>query len=208
MTKKVLSLALLIFFIAFATGCSFCQGAKYQIKNPSLKAGYPQTLSGSFENLLYDVQFPCFNDAEIDEFLTEQITCKVNEFVSSNSKSSADGKDGKKELYGQYQTFLYGDGNISVQMQYLLIDPSSKTQNETTQTFVFNENKLVSASKVFKSSKVDVAVEAIKNAILSNPKYKADFSKKSDSLSKSMNSLENFVFSDESVIFFFDKNKI
>ena len=201
MTKKFLSLILLISLISLLAGCSFAQKETYKIKNPSLEAGFAQKLSGSFENLSYDIKFPCFNNQAIDEFLSKQITQKVRDFVSSSS-------NGKKELYGEYQTFLYGDGNISIQMQYLLKDTAAKTQNETAQTFVFNENKPVSASSVFKRNKIDAAIEAIKNAILSNSEYKADFLKKSDSLQNSMDSLENFVFSNDSVIFFYDKNTI
>ena len=207
MTRKVLSLALLISFIALISGCALGQNGSnstYKIKDPSLKAGYCQKLSGSLENLSYDMQFPCFNNSEIDEIMTKNINEKVRDFVSSNSNE----KNGKKELYSQYQTFLYDGENISIEMQYLLKDSASKAQSETAQTFVFSGNKLIQSSNVFKSNKVDVAVDAIKNAILSNPEYKSDFEKKSNSLSNSMDSLKNFVFSDESVIFFYDKNTI
>ena len=110
--------------------------------------------------------------------------------------------------YSSYQIFTYGDNNLSVEIQYLIKDPSSKTEIETVETMVFNGEKLISNENVFKNQKIDVVIQSIKDSLMSNDKYKSDFEKNSNNIPESMEAIKNFVFSDDSVIFFYAPGSI
>lgn len=216
MKRKIFSLLLIFSFVLTITGCNSNTSSSmndkpsisYEIKNPSHSVGYSQKLMSYQENLTYDMQFPYIGNSNIDQIILNHITEKVDSFISDNSEYKANGKNNRKELYSSYQTFSYGDGNLSIEIQYLLKDPSNKTEIETVETLVFNKEKLISHENVFKNKKIDVVVESIKDALLSNEKYKSDFEKNSNAIPHSIDSLKNFVFNGDSVIFFYATGSI
>ncbi len=211
MKQKIFALLLVFSFVLTITGCKSNQNnpmddkpsISYEIKNPSHDVGSPQKLISYQENLTYDMQFPYIGNSNIDQIILNHINKKVNTFMSDNADYKANGKGDRKELYSSYQTFSYGDNNLSVEIQYLTKDPSNKTEIETVETLVFNKEKLISNENVFRSNKMDIVSKAIKDAIMSNEKYKSDFEKNSNGIPESIDAVKNFVFSGESVIFFY-----
>lgn len=211
MKQKLFSLLLIFSFVLTITGCKSNQNnsmhdvpsISYEIQNSSHDVGSPQKIISYQENLTYDMQFPYIGNSNIDQIILNHITEKVNTFMSDNVDYKANSKGDRKELYSSYQTFSYGDNNLSVEIQYLTKDPSNKTEIETVETLVFNKEKLISNESVFKKNKIDIVTQAIKDAILSNEKYKSDFEKNPNTIPESIDAVKHFVFSDDSVIFFY-----
>lgn len=216
MKQKFFSLMLIFSFVLITTGCKSNQNnfmdnkpsISYEIQNPSRKVGNAQKLASYQENITYDMQFPYIGNSNIDKTIFKHITDKIDDFMSDNSDYRANGNNNRKELYSSYQTFSYGDNNLSIEIQYLTKDPSSKTEIETVETMIFNGEKLISNESVFKSQKIDIVVESIKESLLSNDKYKSDFEKNSNAIPESIEAVKNFVFSDDSVIFFYAPGSI
>ncbi len=216
MKQKIFALLLVFSFVLTITGCKSNQNnsmdskpsISYEIKNPSHSVGSPQKLISYQENLTYDMQFPYIGNSNIDQIILNHINEKVNSFMSDNADYKANGKGDRKELYSSYQTFSYGDNNLSVEIQYLTKDPSNKTEIETVETLVFNKEKLISNENVFRNNKIDIVSQAIKDSILSNEKYKSDFEKNSKGIPESIDAVKNFAFSGESVIFFYATGSI
>ncbi len=216
MKQKIFSIVLIFSFVLTITGCKSNQNSfmdnrpsiSYEIKNPVRKAGNAQKLASYQENLTYDMIFPCTGNSNIDKVIFGHITDKINSFMSENSNYKANGNSNRKELYSSYQIFTYGDNNISVEIQYLIKDPSSKTETETTETLIFNGETLISNESVFKKQKIDIVVQSIKDSLLSSEKYKSDFEKNSNAIPESMEAIKNFAFSEDSVIFFYAPGSI
>lgn len=211
MKQKIFSLMLIFSFVLIITGCKSHQNnfmdnkpsISYEIQNPSRKVGNVQKLASYQENLTYDMMFPSTGNPNIDKIILDHITDKINAFISDNSDYKANKNSDRKELYSSYQTFSYGDNNLSIEIQYLIKDPSNKTEIETVETMVFNGEKLISSKDVFKNQKIDIIIQSIKDALLSNEKYKSDFEKNSNAIPESIEAIKNFVFSEDSIIFFY-----
>lgn len=216
MKQKIFSIVLIFSLVLIITGCKSNQNSfmdnkpsiSYEIKDPIRKAGNAQKLASYQENLTYDMIFPCIGNANIDKIILSHITDKIDNFMSENSDYKANGNGNRKELYSSYQSFTYGDNNISVEIQYLIKDPSNKTEIETAETLIFNGETLISNESVFKNQKMNIVVQSIKDSLLSNEKYKSDFEKNSNAIPESMEAIKNFAFSEDSVIFFYAPGSI
>lgn len=185
----------------------YVNNSKFEIKNCRRDLGYLQTLMGVYDNVAYSMNFPIFENRKWNGVLFDEINSKIYRYKRSCLHESL--INDKFELYSNYQTFKVGNNeeNVSIQMQFYEKNLTKKTNAELVKTFVFCGDKLIDENRFFKRSEIKKIVDEIRNAFIAKfPKFRN--SNLSAVLPYTLKTLHNFVLTDDSVVFFFDRGRI
>lgn len=217
-TLIVYILAVSLLFSICLTGCNHNNPTihaalptmSYNINNPIRKIGFPKKLYSYRDNLIYEIQYPQIGKNGIDTVLFEQINQKINEFTTKYSDYTAPDKKTRAELYATYQSYTYGDNNVSIELQYLQKDPIADKDTETVQTFIFSGDSVLSAQDIFDAGQWHTVADAVKVAFSSNDTYRdaVNTERFQNALNGNYATLSHFVLDDENVQFFFDKGAL
>lgn len=209
----VLLLILCIFFIfrkptlGQKMSINYTTDSNFEIKNCKRELGYLQKLIGAYDNVSYCMNFPIFDDKKWNNVVFEEISDKV--YCYKKSRLSSNLINDKFELFSNYQTFKFGenDENVSIQMQFYEKNLTKKKDLEILKTFVFSGDELVDEKKFFKRSEFKKVIDEIRKVFVENhPKYRnTDLSK---ILPYSFKTLHNFVVTNNSVIFFYERGQL
>ena len=185
----------------------YINDSNFEIKNCTRELGYSQKLIGGYDNVSYCMNFPAFGDKKWNSVVFEEIIDKINCY--KKLCLSSDLVNDKFELFSNYQTFKFGghDENVSIQMQFYEKNLTKKKNVEIVKTLVFSGDEIVDEKKFFKRSDCKKIVDEIRKAFVDDhPSYKSkDLNK---ILPYSFKTLHNFVVTDNSVLFFYERGQL
>lgn len=185
----------------------YINSSKYAIKNCRREAGYAQNLTGAYDNVVYNMHFPIFGQRQWTNTVFKDISDKIYNYKKELLSDSV--VDDKFELFSNYQTFRSDENeeNVSIQMQFYEKNLTKKSENEIIKTFVFSGNELIDEKRFFKRSCCDKVVDEIRAAFVAKfPKFQN--ANLDDVLPYSLKTLHNFVVSNDSIIFFYDRGSV
>ena len=185
----------------------YINSSKYAIKNCRREAGYAQNLTGAYDNVVYNMHFPIFGQRQWTNTVFKDISDKIYNYKKELLSDSL--VDDKFELFSNYQTFRSDENeeNVSIQMQFYEKNLTKKSENEIIKTFVFSGNELIDEKRFFKRSCCDKVVDEIRAAFVAKfPKFQN--ANLDDVLPYSLKTLHNFVVSNDSIIFFYDRGSV
>lgn len=185
----------------------YINSSKYAIKNCRREAGYAQNLTGAYDNVVYNMHFPIFGQRQWTNTVFKDISDKIYNYKKELLSDSV--VDDKFELFSNYQTFRSDENeeNVSIQMQFYEKNLTKKSENEIIKTFVFSGNELIDEKRFFKRSCCNKVVDEIRAAFVAKfPKFQN--ANLDDVLPYSLKTLHNFVVSNDSIIFFYDKGSV
>ncbi len=178
----------------------YISNSTYIIENCRRDIGTNQQLIGTLGNVSYCLNFPLFEQNQINK----QIASELNEKIMVYDVKSIDKNlvNDRFELYSNYQTFKNGEDGISIQFQFLEKNLTKQSSSEFLQTYIFKKGKLVDKENLFKSSKIKDITDKIKSNIMSI------YGKNIDKSLNNADIVKNCVETDESIIFFFNRSQI
>lgn len=185
----------------------YINSSKYAIKNCRREAGYAQNLTGAYDNVVYNMHFPIFGQRQWTNTVFKDISDKIYNYKKELLSDSV--VDDKFELFSNYQTFRSDENeeNVSIQMQFYEKNLTKKSENEIIKTFVFSGNELIDEKRFFKRSCCNKVVDEIRAAFVAKfPKFQN--ANLDDVLPYSLKTLHNFVVSNDSIIFFYDRGSV
>ena len=185
----------------------YINSSKYAIKNCRREAGYAQNLTGTYDNVVYNMHFPIFGQRQWTNTVFKDISDKIYNYKKELLSDSL--VDDKFELFSNYQTFRSDENeeNVSIQMQFYEKNLTKKSENEIIKTFVFSGNELIDEKRFFKRSCCNKVVDEIRAAFVAKfPKFQN--ANLDDVLPYSLKTLHNFVVSNDSIIFFYDRGSV
>lgn len=185
----------------------YINSSKYAIKNCRREAGYAQNLTGAYDNVVYNMHFPIFGQRQWTNTVFKDISDKIYNYKKELLSDSL--VDDKFELFSNYQTFRSDENeeNVSIQMQFYEKNLTKKSENEIIKTFVFSGNELIDEKRFFKRSCCNKVVDEIRAAFVAKfPKFQN--ANLDDVLPYSLKTLHNFVVSNDSIIFFYDRGSV
>lgn len=185
----------------------YVNNSKFEIKNCRREVGYAQKLSGAYDNVAYCMCFPIFENRKWNNVVFDEINDKIYCYKKERLNPSI--INDKFEFFSNYQTFKCDENeeNVSIQMQFYEKNLTKKSDIEFLKTFVFSGDELIDEKKFFKRSCCNKIVDEIRAAFVAKfPKFKN--SDLSDVLPYSLKTLHNFVVSNDSVIFFYERGRV
>ena len=209
-SKKFLILILSIFFCCFLIALGIIlkfKNNRFTIKESRKEIGVCSNMKGTKNSTKYDIDFPCFDIAEIDDMIEETLQNEISSYALQNEKK--DVKNAKIE--GDYNSFSFNeDKGISIEFRFL--KKSKEEKKQTVKNLVFCYGKKIEARHLFKKEKIKNVISSIKKEIRSDAKLLQNIKKEKvdldSKLKNELSTLKNFIVRENSIDFSFDAGEI